>query len=62
MQRVFRFLFHDRQRKLSHALIFVYSDPSGAVHDVREKDFSALILTASVYEITDCDLPLALSR
>ena len=44
------------------ALIFVYSGPSGAVHDVREKDFSALILTASVYEITDCDLALALSR
>ena len=40
------------------ALIFVYSDPSGEVPDAYEKDFSALILAASVYKITDCDLTL----
>ena len=44
------------------ALIFVYSDPSAEVPDAHEKDFSAHILAASVYEITDCDLALALSR
>ena len=44
------------------ALIFEYSDPSGEVHDVRENGLSAHILAASVYEITDSDLTLALSR
>ena len=44
------------------ALIFVYSGPSGEVPDACEKDFSAHILAASVHEITDCDLTLALSQ
>ena len=61
-RRVFHSLVHDRQRKFFLALIFEYSDPSAEVPDAREKDFSAHILTASVYEITDSDLTLALSR
>ena len=44
------------------ALIFVYSGSSGEVPDAHEKDFSAHILAASVYGITDCDLTLALSQ